>query len=76
LAESDLDWRGHAFRVGSPPRAAAMAGPSGSGARGAPTEKPRPLSLLKVTPIRLMERSEREGDVRAGLGATPSASGG
>jgi hypothetical protein len=50
-----------------------MAGRSGSGARGAPIEKPRPLSLLKVTPTRVMERPEREGDVRAGLGATASA---
>ena len=72
MAESDLDWRGHAFRAGSPPREA-MAGWSGSGARGAPIEKPRPLSLLKVTPIRVMEQSENAGDVREGLGATSSA---
>jgi hypothetical protein len=71
LAESDLDWRGHAFRAGSPPREA-MAGWSGSGARGAPIEKARPLSLLKVTPIRVMEQSKHAGDVRAGLGATSS----
>ena len=71
MAESDLDWRGHAFRAGSPPREA-MAGWSGSGARGAPIEKARPLSLLKVTPIRVMEQSKHAGDVRAGLGATSS----
>ena len=76
MTENALDWAGQAFRVGSPPRAAAMAGRSGSGARGAPMEKPRPLSLLKVTPTRVMEQPEREGDVLAGLGATPSASAG
>jgi hypothetical protein len=72
LTGNGPDWRGQAFRVGSPLRAAAMAGRSGSGARGAPIEKPRPLSLLKVTPTRVMERPEREGDVLSGLGATAS----
>ena len=73
MVKNCVNWRGCTFRGGSLPSGATMAGGWDFGTGGAPIEKARPLSLLNMTPIRLMERSEKSGDVRAGQGATPSA---